>query len=63
MGMQAIAVNEWGGRDRLELLELPDPKVGPDTVLIRAGAAGLNPVDAKIRAGTWPGPFPSTSRW
>lgn len=56
--MRAIAVNEWGGRDRLELLELPDPKVGPDTVLIRAGAAGVNPVDAKIRAGNLAGAFP-----
>ncbi len=56
--MRAIAVNEWGGRDRLELLDLPDPKVGPDTVLIRAGAAGLNPVDAKIRAGNLAGAFP-----
>lgn len=49
--MRAIALNEWGGRDRLELMDLPDPKVGPDTVLIDARAAGVNPVDFKIREG------------
>ena len=38
-------------RDRVELMDLPDPKVGPDSVLIAVRAAGLNPVDYKAREG------------
>ena len=49
--MRAIAYHEYGGSDRLELLDLPEPKVGPDTVLIRVRAAGVNPVDWKVREG------------
>jgi NADPH:quinone reductase-like Zn-dependent oxidoreductase len=49
--MRAIAVNEWGGRDKMELLELDQPPVAPDGVLVRVKAAGVNPVDAKIRGG------------
>lgn len=49
--MKAIAAKHYGGREVLKLTELPPPKVGPDYVLIRAKAAGVNPVDAKIRNG------------
>jgi NADPH:quinone reductase-like Zn-dependent oxidoreductase len=56
--MRAIGVREWGGRDRMELLDVANPKVGPDSVLIRVGAAGLNPVDHKVRAGNLAGAFP-----
>jgi NADPH:quinone reductase-like Zn-dependent oxidoreductase len=50
--MQAIAANNYGSPlEVLSLVELPDPKVGPDSVLVRAKAAGVNPVDWKILAG------------
>ncbi len=49
--MRAIAVREWGGRDKLELIDHEVPPVAPDGVLARVKAAGVNPVDAKIRAG------------
>lgn len=49
--MRAIAVKEWGGRERLELLDLDVPPVAPDGVLVRVRAAGLNPVDWKVREG------------
>jgi NADPH:quinone reductase-like Zn-dependent oxidoreductase len=49
--MRAIAVNEWGGRDQLELVDVEPPPVAPDGVLVRVKAAGVNPVDAKIRGG------------
>jgi NADPH:quinone reductase-like Zn-dependent oxidoreductase len=49
--MRAIAVREWGGRDKLELIEHDVPPVAPDGVLVRVKAAGVNPVDAKIRGG------------
>ena len=56
--MRAIAVNEWGGRDRMELLEVEPPPVAPDGVLVRVRAAGLNPVDYKVREGYLAGAFP-----
>lgn len=60
-------MNRYGGPDVLELTELPDPKVGPDSVLVRAKAAGVNPVDWKIREGyldaLFPADFPIVPGW
>jgi NADPH:quinone reductase-like Zn-dependent oxidoreductase len=56
--MRAIGVRDWGGREALELLELPTPPVAPDGVLVRVHAAGVNPVDTKIREGALAGAFP-----
>jgi NADPH:quinone reductase-like Zn-dependent oxidoreductase len=49
--MRAVGINDYGGSDRLTLMELPDPRPGPGEVLIRVRAAGVNPVDWKIRSG------------
>ncbi|AJT63349.2 hypothetical protein T261_1664 [Streptomyces lydicus] len=49
--MKAITVNSYGGPSVLEYTDQPDPKVGPDSVLIRVRAAGVNPVDWKIVGG------------
>lgn len=49
--MKAIATSQYGGPEVLKLVDLPDPKVGPDSVLVRVKAAGVNPVDWKILAG------------
>ena len=56
--MRAVAVREWGGRDRMELLDLEPPPVAPDGVLVRVRAAGLNPVDYKVREGRLANAFP-----
>ncbi|WP_018546651.1 NADP-dependent oxidoreductase [Streptomyces sp. LaPpAH-108] len=47
--MKAITVAAPG--DTPQLTEQPDPKVGPDTVLVRVKIAGVNPVDWKVAAG------------
>ncbi|MEV5085914.1 NADP-dependent oxidoreductase [Streptomyces sp. NPDC056159] len=49
--MRAMIVNRYGGPEVLELAEVDDPKVGPDSVLVRVKAVGVNPVDWKIVAG------------
>lgn len=49
--MRAITYSRFGGADVLELSELPTPKVGPDTVLVRVRATSVNPVDWKVREG------------
>ena len=56
--MRAIGVNRWGGRDVLELLDVEPPPVAPDGVLLRVRAAGVNPVDYKVREGKLAGEFP-----
>ncbi|MFD8976852.1 MULTISPECIES: NADP-dependent oxidoreductase [Streptomyces] len=49
--MKAISYSRYGGPEVLEYGELPDPKVGPDAVLIEVRAASVNPVDWKAQAG------------
>lgn len=49
--MKAIIANSYGGPEVLTYADHPEPKVGPDSFLIRVKAAGVNPVDWKILAG------------
>src|SRR5438067_5299556 len=51
--MRAILVREFGGPEVLRLEDVPDPKPGPSEVVVRIRAAGVNPVDAYIRSGTY----------
>src|SRR5215831_13643878 len=51
--MKAILVREHGGPDVLKLEDLPDPKPGPDQVVVRLRAVGVNPVDVYIRSGAY----------
>ena len=49
--MKAIAIQRYGGPEVLELMDLPEPRLGPDVVLVRVRYAGVNPADWKIREG------------
>lgn len=51
--MKAIVVSEFGGPEVMKLADLPAPKSGAHQVLVRIKAAGVNPVDTYIRAGTY----------
>jgi NADPH:quinone reductase len=51
--MKAISVAAFGSPDVLRLVEVPDPVPGDHEVLVRVEAAGVNPVDAYIRTGTY----------
>jgi NADPH:quinone reductase-like Zn-dependent oxidoreductase len=65
--LRGIAIEEFGGPERMELMELPDPLVGPDVVVIAIKAAGVNPVDWKMRNGglaeRYPHHFPLGIGW
>lgn len=56
--MRAAIYDEFGGADVLQVREVADPPVGPDTVLVRARATSVNPVDWKIREGYLQGALP-----
>ncbi|MFE4606082.1 NADP-dependent oxidoreductase, partial [Kitasatospora indigofera] len=55
--MKAIAIRQYGGPEVVEFTDLPDPRVGPDSVLVQVRAAGVNPVDWKVREGRLDGTF------
>src|SRR5262245_22939331 len=52
--MKAILVREFGGPDVLKLEEVPTPKPAAGELLVRIHAAGVNPYDTYMRAGTYP---------
>lgn len=51
--MKAIVIKQFGGPEVLTLDEVPDPVAGPGQVVVRLHAAGINPVDAYVRTGTY----------
>ena len=51
--MKAIRVHEFGGPEVLRLEEVGTPKPSAGEVLVRIHAAGVNPYDTYMRAGTY----------
>jgi len=52
--MKAVRIRSFGGPEVLELADLERPVPQDDEVLIRVRAASVNPVDYKIRSGSYP---------
>jgi NADPH:quinone reductase-like Zn-dependent oxidoreductase len=66
--VRAAVYDRFGDETVLRIVDdHPEPPVGPDVVLVRAHAAGVNPVDIGIReghlAGAYPHHFPITPGW
>ncbi|MGH3200483.1 MAG: NADP-dependent oxidoreductase [Streptosporangiaceae bacterium] len=61
--MKAVRFDEYGGIDVLKVVDVPRPVPAAGQVLVQVKAAGINPGEAKIRAGLlharWPSTFPS----
>ena len=49
--MKAVRIHSYGHSDQIRLEDVPRPNPGPGDVLVRVRAAGVNPVDWKIREG------------
>jgi NADPH2:quinone reductase len=56
--MKAIQINETGGPEVLQLVELPIPHPGPGQVLIRIEATGVNFIELYFRKGQYKASFP-----
>ena len=59
---KAVKFDHYGGLDVLHIDELPMPVPGMGEVLVKVKAAGINPIESKIREGflaaRWPATFP-----
>ena len=49
--MKAVVLHEYGGPEKLKYEEWEDPHAGDGQILVRVTAAGINPIDWKIRSG------------
>ncbi len=49
--MKAVVIERYGGNEVVEIKDMPKPICGPEEVVIRIHAAGINPVDWKVRYG------------
>src|SRR6478736_7720214 len=53
-----VQYERLGGPEVLEVVEVPDPVAPAGGVVVRVHAAGVNPIDGKLRSGLRPsGPF------
>lgn len=51
--MKAIRVREFGSPEVLRLEDVPDIQPGPNQVVVRVMAAGVNPVETLVRSGAY----------
>jgi NADPH:quinone reductase-like Zn-dependent oxidoreductase len=51
MVMKAVVPHEYGGPDQLRYEDWDDPQAGDGQILVHVSAAGVNPIDWKIRSG------------
>ena len=49
--MKAIRIHEFGGPEVLKYEDVPEPQPGPGEIRIKIIAAGVNPMDWKVRRG------------
>ncbi|MET9497653.1 NADP-dependent oxidoreductase [Streptomyces sp. NPDC006552] len=56
--MRAARFHEYGGAEILVVDQVPDPHPGPGEVRVRVAAAGVNPIDWKLRSGALREIFP-----
>jgi NADPH:quinone reductase-like Zn-dependent oxidoreductase len=60
---RAVKFDRYGGIDVLRIVEVDRPVPGPNQILVRVKATGINPGESAIRQGAmanrWPATFPS----
>ena len=58
--MKAIQVKEPGGPEKMQLVEVPTPRPGPEQALVRIAASGVNFIDIYFRTGLYKADLPVT---
>jgi NADPH:quinone reductase len=61
--MRAVTVSTFGGREALQVADVPLPEPGPGQVRIRVQAAAVHPVDLGTRAGAFAEILPRRSHY
>ena len=56
--MKAVQIHAFGGPEVLQYEDVPQPQPKANEILVRVHAAGVNPVDWKIREGHLSGALP-----
>lgn len=56
--MRAVVLSGHGGPEVLRVVDVPEPVVGPEEVLVDVAATALNRADLLQRLGFYPNPFP-----
>jgi NADPH:quinone reductase-like Zn-dependent oxidoreductase len=57
--LKAVRLYEYGGPENLKFeVNVPEPTLGADSVLVEAAATSVNPIDWKIRSGARQKDFP-----
>ena len=51
--MKALVFKHYGGADQIAFADIPRPRPGPDEILVRVHAAGLNPIDCMVPKGAF----------
>jgi NADPH:quinone reductase-like Zn-dependent oxidoreductase len=51
--MKAVVLREYGGPEKLSYEDVPDPVAGEGEVLVRVAATSVNPIDFKLRSGSF----------
>ncbi|MEQ8751889.1 MAG: NAD(P)-dependent alcohol dehydrogenase [Coleofasciculus sp. G1-WW12-02] len=49
--MKAAAINQYGGAEVFQLMDLPTPLIKTDEILVKVHATSVNPIDWKTRQG------------
>src|SRR6476469_8377841 len=56
--MKAVQIHAFGGPEVLQYQDVPQPKPKANQILVRVHAAGVNPIDWKLREGFLSAPLP-----
>ena len=58
--MEVVMIDTFGSREVMKFRKISIPTPGPNEILLKVKAAGINPVDWKIREGRYPQSNPTS---
>ena len=63
--MKALVLKRYGGAEPLAFADVARPTIGPDDILVKVRAAGLNPIDNMNVQPRWESsmPAPQSEPW